>query len=321
MRIPADLQVEQRLVRLNDSEGNPVALIGTGVLFRIALRMILIIMFLGSSVLYAAEIGPSRGALVIVGGAMRDPAILTRFLELAGGIDAPIVVIPTAGGAAEYGPDWRGLGSFRALGAKNLTVLHTTDRKVADSEEFVRPIREARGVFFGGGRQWRLADSYLNTRTQEALFELLDRGGVIGGSSAGATIQGSYLARGDTSGNTIMMGDHVEGLGFLKNSAIDQHLLARNRQFDLIEVIQAHPQLLGIGIDEDTAIVVQGDQFDVIGQGYVAIYDVQKMIPPNGFFYLLAPGDRFDLVERLAQRSARTWRPLDRPQATPWRKP
>ncbi len=325
MKLGEDFQKCDGVSRFDSSEAaRSAASIGNGVgwVFQMTLRFILIILFLGSANgLWAAEIGPSRGALVIVGGAMRDPAILTRFLELAGGIEAPIVVIPTAGGAAEYGPDWRGLGSFRALGAKNLTVLHTNDRKVADSEEFVRPIREARGVFFGGGRQWRLADSYLNTLTQTALFELLDRGGVIGGSSAGATIQGSYLARGDTSGNTIMMGDHVEGLGFLKNSAIDQHLLKRNRQFDLVEIILAHPQLLGIGIDEDTAIVVQGDQFEVLGQGYVAIYDSQKMIPPNGLFYLLAPGDRFDLKQRLAERPARTWRPVDRPEALPWKKP
>lgn len=275
----------------------------------------------GFAGLLGADIGPTRGALVIVGGAMRDPAILTRFFELAGGLDSPVVVIPTAGGEAEYPPDWRGLRQFRELGASHVTLLHTTDRSVANSEAFVKPIREARGVFFTGGRQWRLADAYLNTLTQKALFELLDRGGVIGGSSAGATIQGSYLARGDTSSNTIMMGDHVEGLGFLKYSAIDQHLLKRNRQFDLIEVIRTHPQLLGIGIDEDTAIVVQGDRFEVIGQGYVAIYDNQKLIPPNGHFYFLAPGDRFNLKERLAERPAQVWRPLDRPQEMPWKNP
>ena len=114
-------------------------------------------------------------------------------------------------------------------------------------------------VWFTGGRQWRLADSYLGTKVEEELWALLGRGGVIGGSSAGATIQGSYLARGDTKTNTIMMGDHDEGFGFLKNTAIDQHLLRRNRQFDLIEIIEAWPELLGIGIDENTAIVVQGD--------------------------------------------------------------
>lgn len=250
----------------------------------------------------AQQVGPKKGSLVIVGGAMRDEAILERFLNLAGGPDALIVVIPTAGGDEEYDQDWRGLRQFRAAGATNLTVLHTKDRDEADTEEFVQPIREAGGVWFGGGRQWRLADSYLNTRTHEALWELLDRGGVIGGSSAGATIQGSYLARGDSRTNTIMMGDHEAGLGFVKNVAIDQHLLRRNRHFDLLEITQARPELLGIGIDENTAIVVQGDEFEVIGQSYVVIYDHQRQIDSGGDFYFLSVGDRFNLATREAFR-------------------
>lgn len=250
----------------------------------------------------AQQVGPKKGSLVIVGGAMRDQAILEKFLDLAGGPDAPIVIIPTAGGREDYDPDWRGLRQFRAAGATNLTVLHTYDRDEADTEEFVQPIREASGVWFGGGRQWRLADSYLNTKTHEALWELLDRGGVIGGSSAGATIQGSYLARGDTRTNTVMMGDHEAGLGFVKNVAIDQHLLRRNRHFDLLEITQARPELLGIGIDENTAIVVKGDEFEVIGQSYVVIYDHQRQIDSGGDFYFLGVGDRFNLATREAFR-------------------
>ena len=268
----------------------------------------------------AADVGPSNGYLVIVGGAMQDPAIFGRFLNLAGGLDAPILIIPTAGGGENYNQYWRGLRRYKEAGAKNITLLHTRDRAVADSEEFVRPIQKARGVFFTGGRQWRLADSYLNTRTHRELLALLDRGGVIGGSSAGATIQGSFLARGDTKGNTVMIGDHVEGLGFLRNAAIDQHLLKRNRQFDLIEIIEKYPELLGIGIDEDTAIVVQGDRFEVVGQGYVAIYDYNKLIPPNGHFYFLAPGDRFDLKKREASRPSQTTRPIDRVKGGKWAK-
>jgi cyanophycinase len=271
------------------------------------------ILVLGAVVLTAAQsIGPRAGSLVIVGGAMRDPVILARFLELAGGPDAPIVVVPTAGDAADYDQYWSGLRPFRENGARNLTLLHTRDRAQADSEAFVKPIAAARGVFFTGGRQWRLADVYLNTRTQRELQQLLDRGGVVGGSSAGATILGSFLVRGDTKGNELMIGDHVTGFGFLKNSAIDQHLLRRNRQFDLIEVIDKHPTVLGIGIDENTAVVVQGDRFDVIGQGYVAIYDGKNVIPPAGRFYFLAPGDRFDLVKREASRASEQYRPLER---------
>lgn len=260
----------------------------------------------------AADVGPSNGSLVIIGGGLRDEAILERFFELAGGLDSPVVVIPTAGGGDDYGENWRGLRAFKRVGATQLTLLHTRDRQEADSAGFVEPIRQARGVYFTGGRQWRLADAYLNTRTHRELEALLERGGVIGGSSAGATIQGSYLVRGDTSTNTIMMGDHVEGFGFLRNVGIDQHLLRRNRQFDLLEVIQAHPDLLGIGIDENTAIVVRGDSFDVIGQGYVAIYDSKRMIEPQGSFYFLAPGDRYDLKLRRATRSRQVFEPLER---------
>ncbi len=271
-------------------------------MFRLAVGFAVLMAVVFGNGAVAQQVGPKEGSLVIVGGGMRDQAILERFLDLAGGPDAPIVVIPTAGGGEDYDRDWRGLRQFRAAGATNLTVLHTNDRDEADTEEFVQPIREASGVWFGGGRQWRLADSYLNTTTHEALWELLDRGGVIGGSSAGATIQGSYLARGDTRTNTVMMGDHEAGLGFVKNVAIDQHLLRRNRHFDLLEIIQARPELLGIGIDENTAIVVKGDEFEVIGQSYVVIYDHQRQIDSGGDFYFLGVGDRFNLATREAFR-------------------
>ena len=267
----------------------------------------------------AQEVGPAAGHLVVVGGAMRDPAIVNKFIELAGGPEAAIVIIPTAGGGSQYDQDFRGAQQFRDAGAARVTVLHTTDRSVADSREFVRPIQAAGGVFFTGGRQWRLADAYLNTRTHRALEALLERGGVIGGSSAGATILGSFLVRGDTQTNTLMDGDHKEGFGFLKNVGIDQHLLKRNRQFDLITVVKDHPELLGIGLDEDTAIVVSGDEFSVIGQSYVAIYDSQRSIPPGGRFYFLAPGDRYDLSTRQAKRPGRReLAPLDRVEEEKW---
>ena len=96
------------------------------------------------------EFGPPNGSLVIVGGAMRDPAILQRFLQLAGGFDAPIVVVPTAGGGQDY-DEWNsGLQAWKRAGATDLTVLHTKDRAVADSDAFVEPLQRARGVWFGG---------------------------------------------------------------------------------------------------------------------------------------------------------------------------
>jgi len=266
----------------------------------------------------AQQIGPKNGSLVIVGGNMQDPDIVKRFIDLAGGPEAPIVVIPTAGEDDGYDQYWSGLRQWRENGAKNLTVLHTRDRKAAETEAFVKPIQQARGVFFSGGRQWRLADSYLNTRTHREIQHLLDRGGVVGGSSAGATILGSFLVRGDTKGNEKMIGDHVDGLALVKNSAIDQHLLRRNRQFDLIEVVEKHPELLGIGIDENTAIVVRGDEFDVIGKSYVVIYDNKAVVPPAGRFYFLAPGDRYDLVKREASRRNEQFRPLGAAKPGKW---
>ncbi|NNF29412.1 MAG: cyanophycinase, partial [Gemmatimonadetes bacterium] len=199
----------------------------------------------------AQSVGPANGSLVVAGGALQDPTVFARFVELAGGPSAPIVVIPTAGGAPEYDQFFGGRRPFEEAGAQHITVLHTYDREVADTDEFAAPIRRARGVWFTGGRQWRLADSYLDTQVHDALWDLLERGGVIGGSSAGASIQASYLVRGDTETNTVMMGDHEVGLGFLRNVAVDQHLLRRNRQFDLIEVVEARPELLGIGLDEN----------------------------------------------------------------------
>lgn len=253
-------------------------------------------------------VGPENGTLVVVGGAMRDAAIYQRFIELAGGPDAPIVYIPTAGGGEDYDDLCSCLTSWHENGARNIRVLHTWDRDEADSEAFVAPLREATGVFFGGGRQWRLVDAYGGTRTEEAIREVLERGGVVGGSSAGASIQGSFLVRGDTETNTVMMGDHQEGFGYLRGVGIDQHVLQRNRHFDLLEVVEAHPDLLGLGIDENTALVVQGDEAEVIGQSYVLVYDNRVEVGDHGGpFYFLAPGDRFDLATREAMRPTRSF--------------
>jgi len=254
-------------------------------------------------------VGPPQGSLVVVGGAMADPAIYERFIELAGGPDAPIVYIPTAGGGEEYDDFCSCLVPWHRNGARNIRVLHTTDPAEADTEAFVAPLREAQGVFFGGGRQWRLVDAYGGTRTETAIREVLERGGVVGGSSAGASIQGSFLVRGDTRTNTVMMGDHQEGFGYLRNVGIDQHVLQRNRHFDLLEVMEAHPQLLGIGLDENTALIVQGDDAEVIGQSYVLIYDRGAAVGDHGGpFYFLAPGDRFDLATREPSRPGRSLR-------------
>jgi cyanophycinase len=255
------------------------------------------------------SLGRENGTLLIIGGAASD-IFYEKFKELVGGAEAPIVVIPTAVTSDILSPEdlERFRNSFIERGFSNVTVLHTRDPEEANREDFVEPIRKAKGIWFSGGRQWRHADSYLNTLAHKAFFELLDRGGVIAGSSAGATIQGSYLARGDTRKNTIMMGDHEEGLAFISNVAIDQHLFARNRQFDMFEILDHRPELLGIGLDEDTGIIVEGDKFSVFGSSYVAIYDGTRWSAerdtiyslPKGSrdFYLLSEGQKYDLKNR-----------------------
>jgi cyanophycinase len=253
----------------------------------------LILCLLAVSCSLAQTVGPAKGALLIAGGGNLGRDILGRFLELAGGPDAPVVVIPTAREDTAIQEGWLGKTALAQAGLKNLIPLHTRDRAIAASDAFAAPLRKARAVWFEGGRQWRLVDAYRGTLTEKEMFALLARGGVIGGTSAGATIQGSYLVRGAREGNTIMMAPGYEqGIGFLKNVAIDQHLLVRKRQDDLVAVVRAHPELLGIGIDERTAIEVHGDRFQVIGASRVAIYEAGKS------YYFLAPGDRFDLKVR-----------------------
>lgn len=264
------------------------------------------------------RVGPESGALVVVGGAMASEEIYRAFIDLAGGPGAHIVLIPTAAGDDEYDDSFTGLEAWREHGARNLTILHTTDPTTADTEEFVEPLSTAQGVFFFGGRQFRLVEAYAGTRTEEELRQVLARGGVIGGTSAGASVLGSFLVRGDTDTNTIIMGDHQEGFGYLRGVAIDQHVLRRNRHFDMLELLDAHPDLLGIGLDEDTAIIVRGDSFEVIGESYALIYDRRTTTGREGTFYFLAPGDGYDLGTRRATRPSRTSGPVPNIERRPW---
>lgn len=252
--------------------------------------------------------GYKNGSLIVIGGGRLNQTIMDEFKTLAGGENAKIVVIPTAN-VINNQIDSMGIkATFESYRFKNISILHTSDPKEANKASFVQPIKEATGIFFTGGRQWRIADGFLNTKAHDAMFKLLDRGGVIAGSSAGATIQGSYLARGDSKNNQIMMGDHEEGLGFISNIAIDQHVIARNRQFDMFSILKNKPELLGIGIDESTAIVVKGGSFKVIGESYVIMYDNSfwsregsdlKELPQNNkLFYYLRSGDHYNLRER-----------------------
>ncbi|MBZ5620296.1 MAG: DUF3471 domain-containing protein [Acidobacteriia bacterium] len=251
------------------------------------------------SAVAAPSHGPAKGYLVITGGAPD----YKHFMELAGGSKARIVVIPTAGvtspaALAMLPPYCSAPGPFAAV---HCAVLHTTDRAVADSADFVAPLKDATGAWLEGGRHWRLADAYLGTRTLKELFSLLDRGGVIGGGSAGATIQGSYMVRGSSNpdDNTIMMAPgHETGFGFFTYVTIDQHVDARGRENDLAVVMKAHPELLGLGLDQSTSITVHGDVITVNGPQRVAVWD-GKDHDGKGYYHLRA-GDTLNTVTRVA---------------------
>lgn len=231
----------------------------------------------------------ASGALVIVGGGSMPEAIVSRFLELAGGSEARIVVLPTAVSRSEAFEQKIPRFLSRAETA-SVRILPYSRPDEIDSDDFRQALQSATGIWFGGGRQWNFVDAYEETDAVELFRDVLRRGGVIGGSSAGATIQGEYLVRGHPLGNTVMMAEGYErGFGFLPGTAIDQHFSQRGRKPDLIPVIRKHPRMLGIGIDEGTAIVVQGTNVEVIGDhaahfltaGRLQNYSAEELAEPS----------------------------------------
>jgi cyanophycinase len=261
----------------------------------------------------APEYGPAKGTLLIVGGGNTNgTGIVEKFIELAGGKEKNFVIVPTAGG--NRNPDGtliaydeqQVIAPWLKLGLTHVRMLHTADPKVADTEAFAKVLRDADAVWFNGGRQWNIVDSYANTLTYREFHEVLERGGVIGGSSAGATIQGDYLVRGDTSGSTVMMTaepNHQKGFAFLRKVAIDQHINTRNRWDDLIPVIQKYPNLLGIGLSEATAIIVHSDRFEVMGAWKVAVHDNTRLYQPwEKPYYVLSAGDVYNMKTRRIEK-------------------
>jgi len=256
---------------------------------------------------HSPTIGPGKGWLVIQGGGALTNEVKDRFVALAGGPNGEIVVIPTAEADSQIDLARMRLAFMKGFGVRSVTVLHTRDRARANSDGFIEPLRHANGVWIDGGRQWRLVDAYLGTAVEREIKAVLARGGVVGGGSAGATIQGSFLVRGapGTNGNpdgdnSIMVAPgYTTGFGLLPSSAIDQHIDARKREADLHPVISKHPELLGIGIDQSAAIVVHGDSFFVVG-GQVVIHDGKKH--DGAPYYFLSSGQAFDLRRRVAVR-------------------
>ncbi len=241
-----------------------------------------------------------KGTLVIVGGGGQPDGLYKKFIEYAGGPEkANIVIFPTANADPLPKRDVVA-AAFKKAGAKKATVLYGKTQAEVESKEFLDTLKQATGLWFDGGRQWRFVDCYENTKALPLMFDVLKRGGVIGGTSAGATIQGDYLCRGGVFNNfDIRYEGYERGLGFLKGVAIDQHFTQRKRQSEMTSLMKIYPQYLGIGIDEATAIVVKGQTADVIGKGKVFFYDAKRKVEKGDPDYeALLEFQKYDLKER-----------------------
>jgi cyanophycinase len=238
---------------------------------------------------------PSRavqgaGKLMICGGGPMPDDVFNEFVKLSRGDKARIVVIPTAH-LFDSRADMEGrFATWRRLPVASLSFLDTESRDEANQDSFVEPLDAATGVWISGGSQGRLADIYAGTKVEQALLRVLERGGVIGGTSAGAAIMSHLMIRYGSP-------KAVVGAGFnlLARAVIDQHFLRRNRQERLLGVLAAHPEMVGLGIDEGTALVVQGDHLRVIGESQVIVC---KGAEGQGTPWIetLKPGEEVDLV-------------------------
>ncbi len=240
--------------------------------------------------------------MIVVGGGNWGPEVYQAFIAAAGGPDALIIDIPNAEGGASYtdesAPEAR---LWRQNGAKNVHVLFTTDRKLADTDSFVAILKTAGGVWFEGGRQFHIVDAYAGTKTEAAFNDVLARGGVVGGSSAGASILGDFLVRGAPSSNNMIMDypGYEKGFSYLRGVGIDQHVVARERLPDFADsLMPKYPNLLGISGDEGTAWVIRGDSAYIIGRNKTFVYGGKDPTDPGSPFLTLHPGDHYNLATR-----------------------
>jgi cyanophycinase len=259
---------------------------------------------------------PSRGHLMLIGGGDKPRAAMEKFVELAGGKNAPIVVVPTASEAPDTAEYYTNL--FRNdYGAADVVVLPIREKADAMRPEVVAAAARARGIFFGGGDQARITRALAGTPVLNAFREAWRKGAVVGGTSAGTACQSVKMITGEGDFTVIRSGsvELVEGLGFLRGDVVvDQHFIARQRENRLISVLLQYPDHLGVGVDEDTAIWVRPDDtFQVIGDRSVMVFDPsggrvqrapgakgQELLGVHGMrMHIVLPGEVFDMARRL----------------------
>ena len=287
---------------------------------RIALLAFLIAFCIFSAALEASpklQTPRSRGHLILIGGGKKPSKVLHKFVALAGGPSSPIVVIPTASSLSDTGSYYEELFAEEA-GCKKVKVLPIETREDAENADYVAAIDKACGLFFSGGDQSRITSALSDSPSGNAIARLYERGGVIGGTSAGTACQSKLMITGNGDFSVIKE-KNVElkpGLGLFPAIIIDQHFIARQRQNRLISVILENPLLLGVGVDEASAVWLKPNlTFEVLGESSVFVYDASKATirrskesserPGRGYLgvtglrtHILLPGDRFSLARR-----------------------
>ncbi len=258
--------------------------------------------------------GPEKGTLVICGGGILPESLRSKVVELAGGEHSRIVVISTASQTADTPDIETYVAWWRQQKLAEMTILHTRSRDEADTEQFVEPLTRATGVWFMGGNQAWLIDTYSRTRTESELHKLLERGGVIGGTSAGAAVMSKMMIR--RGSPTAEVG---RGFGFLDGAVVDQHFVRRMRQDRLLKVIEQQPALVGLGIDEGTALLVQGRRLSVLGDSEVRVC-FARTESREPLIESLRSGDKADLSAlcrvALTRQQPRMQRTLAAPQVS-----
>ncbi|HEX8641496.1 MAG TPA: cyanophycinase [Allosphingosinicella sp.] len=257
-----------------------------------------------------------HGSLIIIGGHEdRDPRgkrVILR--EVARRVRGGKLVLATVASHQPEGyfDDYE--AAFADLDIGELVELYVEDRTEAGDREKLRVLDDAAAIFFSGGDQLRITSQIGDSGIEAKVRALFDRGGLVAGTSAGASVMSDTMLVKGTSSETHRIGDlrMAPGLGLIRDVIIDQHFAERGRFGRLIGAVAHNPRILGIGIDEDTAAIVEGDEFEVIGSGAVYVVDgsgvshcnlaeaeQERALSMHGVtVHVLAAGDRFDLRSR-----------------------
>jgi cyanophycinase len=250
-----------------------------------------------------------------IGGAedkLDDKIILSAFAQLAGGKSARIAIVPTASSIETAGLRYKAL--FLGMGVESAEVVYIGQREDANNVATLELINEATGIFLTGGNQMRLSAIIGGTKFEDMVRQRNEEGVVVAGTSAGASILSAHMVAMGASGGTpkLRMAQMVAGFGLIDNVILDQHFRQRDRIGRLLALVAANPRLLGVGIDEDTAAMIDDHGvIEVIGRHSLTIVDGSEMVSDifkvkaygeitisNAKLHVLTPGRRFDTVTR-----------------------